>query len=76
VPGTGAFRQDWKIMDETLYRLDGAVSKGLNWLARYRGLSAGLLVALCLALYLPGFASLPVTDRDEARFAPRPGVGL
>jgi 4-amino-4-deoxy-L-arabinose transferase-like glycosyltransferase len=56
-------------MDETLYRLDGAVSKGLNRLARYRGLSAGLLVALCLALYLPGFASLPVTDRDEARFA-------
>lgn len=28
-----------------------------------------LLVALCLGLYLPGLASLPVTDRDEARFA-------
>src|SRR6516162_8418429 len=27
------------------------------------------LVALCCALYLPGIASLPVTDRDEARFA-------
>ena len=27
------------------------------------------LVALCLALYLPGFATLPVFDRDEARFA-------
>lgn len=28
-----------------------------------------LLVLLCLGLYLPGLASLPVTDRDEARFA-------
>jgi 4-amino-4-deoxy-L-arabinose transferase-like glycosyltransferase len=38
------------------------------------GLSAGwrpyaLLVALCLALYLPGIAALPPLDRDEARFA-------
>ncbi len=29
----------------------------------------GLLILLCLGLYLPGFANLPVTDRDEARFA-------
>jgi len=28
-----------------------------------------LLSLLCLGLYLPGLASLPVTDRDEARFA-------
>jgi 4-amino-4-deoxy-L-arabinose transferase-like glycosyltransferase len=28
-----------------------------------------LLILLCLGLYLPGLASLPVTDRDEARFA-------
>ena len=27
------------------------------------------LIALCLALYLPGFTSLPPIDRDEARFA-------
>jgi 4-amino-4-deoxy-L-arabinose transferase-like glycosyltransferase len=27
------------------------------------------LVLLCLALFLPGFFSLPATDRDEARFA-------
>ena len=27
-----------------------------------------LLAALCLALYLPGIVTLPVTDRDEARF--------
>jgi 4-amino-4-deoxy-L-arabinose transferase-like glycosyltransferase len=29
----------------------------------------GLLMLLCLGLYLPGLASLPVLDRDEARFA-------
>ncbi|HXQ52589.1 MAG TPA: glycosyltransferase family 39 protein [Stellaceae bacterium] len=29
----------------------------------------GLLLVLCLGLYLPGLASLPVMDRDEARFA-------
>ncbi len=28
-----------------------------------------LLVLLCLGLYVPGIASLPVMDRDEARFA-------
>ncbi|HUB94925.1 MAG TPA: glycosyltransferase family 39 protein [Stellaceae bacterium] len=28
-----------------------------------------LLLLLCLGLYVPGLASLPVTDRDEARFA-------
>jgi 4-amino-4-deoxy-L-arabinose transferase-like glycosyltransferase len=27
------------------------------------------LIALCLALYLPGLAGLPPVDRDEARFA-------
>ncbi len=27
------------------------------------------LLVLCLALFLPGIADLPVTDRDEARFA-------
>ncbi|HZH47227.1 MAG TPA: glycosyltransferase family 39 protein, partial [Roseococcus sp.] len=28
-----------------------------------------LLVALCLLLFLPGFFSIPATDRDESRFA-------
>jgi 4-amino-4-deoxy-L-arabinose transferase-like glycosyltransferase len=28
-----------------------------------------LLLLLCLGLYLPGLVNLPVTDRDEARFA-------
>ncbi len=56
-------------MDEALAEINGGVKSGLNWLARRPALSAAFLVALCLALYLPGFASLPVTDRDEARFA-------
>lgn len=31
--------------------------------------ATAFLIALCCALYLPGIVSLPVTDRDEARFA-------
>lgn len=31
--------------------------------------ACGLLLLLCLALYLPGLTSLPPLDRDEARFA-------
>ena len=38
-----------------------------TWLAGRRPYL--LLVALCLCLYLPGQAALPVLDRDEARFA-------
>ena len=30
---------------------------------------AGLLILLCLALYLPGLSAIPPLDRDEARFA-------
>lgn len=36
------------------------------------GLTIGhfaLLLVVCLCLFLPGFVDLPVTDRDEARFA-------
>lgn len=36
------------------------------------GLTIGhfaLLLLVCLCLFLPGFADLPLTDRDEARFA-------
>ena len=38
-----------------------------HWVKGGRGY--GLLLLLCLGLYLPGLAALPVTDRDEARFA-------
>ncbi len=31
--------------------------------------AGGLLVLLCLAVYLPGLLSIPPVDRDEARFA-------
>ena len=37
------------------------------WLAGWRPYA--LLAALCLVLYLPGIASIPPLDRDEARFA-------
>jgi 4-amino-4-deoxy-L-arabinose transferase-like glycosyltransferase len=37
------------------------------WLAGWRPYA--LLGALCLCLYLPGIARIPVLDRDEARFA-------
>jgi len=37
------------------------------WLRGWR--SYALLLALCLVLYLPGIASIPPLDRDEARFA-------
>ncbi len=37
------------------------------WLAGWRPYA--LLVLLCLCLYLPGIAAIPVLDRDEARFA-------
>jgi 4-amino-4-deoxy-L-arabinose transferase-like glycosyltransferase len=38
-----------------------------SWLAGWRPYA--LLGLLCLCLYLPGIAAIPVTDRDEARFA-------
>ena len=37
------------------------------WLVGWRPYA--LLAALCLLLYLPGIASIPPLDRDEARFA-------
>ncbi|NJM33492.1 MAG: glycosyltransferase family 39 protein [Rhodomicrobium sp.] len=56
-------------MAEWLVRMDRGMRVALGWLALRPSLASLFLVALCLALYLPGFASLPVTDRDEARFA-------
>ncbi len=38
-----------------------------RWSAGWRPYA--LLTLLCLGLYLPGLAALPVLDRDEARFA-------
>jgi 4-amino-4-deoxy-L-arabinose transferase-like glycosyltransferase len=59
------------------------IARDLPWLAALDGLAAALLRALafrpyagaaalaflCCILFLPGIASVPVTDRDEARFA-------
>jgi 4-amino-4-deoxy-L-arabinose transferase-like glycosyltransferase len=38
-----------------------------RWSAGWRPYA--LLILLCLGLYVPGLAALPVLDRDEARFA-------
>ncbi|HTZ37312.1 MAG TPA: phospholipid carrier-dependent glycosyltransferase [Stellaceae bacterium] len=43
------------------------MAAGDAWLAGWRPYA--LLAALCLCLYLPGIATIPVLDRDEARFA-------
>src|SRR5690242_11815003 len=34
-----------------------------------RAVLFGLLAVLCLTLFLPGFFTIPPTDRDESRFA-------
>lgn len=47
----------------------GRVGGGIKtWWSR-PWLAAGVLLLLCLAVYLPGLASIPAIDRDEARFA-------
>lgn len=56
-------------MQQWLADLDQWAAARLSWLAERPRWAMAALVALCLALYLPGIATLPVTDRDEARFA-------
>ncbi len=56
-------------MLQRLAVLDDWARDRLSWLAERPRWAAAFLVLLCIALYMPGFASLPVTDRDEARFA-------
>jgi|EndMetStandDraft_3_1072993.scaffolds.fasta_scaffold43145_2 4-amino-4-deoxy-L-arabinose transferase-like glycosyltransferase len=56
-------------MDGWLGALDRKAVSALGWLAVRPRWTAAFLIALCLAMNLPGIASLPVTDRDEARFA-------
>ncbi|RIA55340.1 ArnT family glycosyltransferase [Dichotomicrobium thermohalophilum] len=51
-----------------LARFDAAVRALIAWLAATRWRAASALILLCLALYLPGFVDMPVTDRDEGRF--------
>ena len=47
---------------------DSSSGRPLPAVLKRIGLTAAL-AALCLALFLPGFFTLPPTDRDEARFA-------
>ncbi len=52
-----------------LWTAEIEAAKLLRWLAFKPYAGALALVLLCSALYLPGIVTLPVTDRDEARFA-------
>lgn len=52
-----------------LIRLDRTLRDGVAWLAERPWRSVLALALLCLVFYLPGFATIPVTDRDEARYA-------
>lgn len=50
--------------------MGAGASVGARWRAVSGSWRAGAaLVALCLAVYLPGLRSIPAVDRDEARFA-------
>ena len=51
-----------------LMRLDRVIRDVIAWLGENRLRAGSALVLLCLALYLPGFADMPVTDRDEGRY--------
>ena len=50
-------------------RLDKAGAALADWMDGGAARPYAVLAVLCLALYLPGFFSIPPTDRDESRFA-------
>jgi 4-amino-4-deoxy-L-arabinose transferase-like glycosyltransferase len=52
-----------------LAKADRRIAEAFSALALSPRAAAAFLIVLCCALYLPGIASLPVTDRDEARFS-------
>jgi 4-amino-4-deoxy-L-arabinose transferase-like glycosyltransferase len=56
-------------MRRWLNEVDHWAGERLSWAAERPRWAAAFLIVLCLVLYLPGFATLPVTDRDEPRFA-------
>lgn len=55
--------------ESAVHRVDAATAQAVDWLSARSWRAALALVLLCLLLYLPGFAALPVTDRDEGRYA-------
>jgi 4-amino-4-deoxy-L-arabinose transferase-like glycosyltransferase len=50
-------------------RLEAGTSALIGWAALSRWRTTALVLAVALAVVLPGLWSLPVMDRDEARFA-------
>ena len=55
-------------MSGLLDRLDGFGRDGLTWLAGSVWRQIGAVLVLALFVFVPGQASLPVTDRDEGRY--------
>lgn len=52
-----------------LDRIEATVSAVLDWSAAGTWRAALVVLLIALIVVLPGIASMPVTDRDEARFA-------
>ncbi len=51
-----------------LERAEEALRGGLDWLSARPLRGAVALVLMCLCFYLPGFTTMPPTDRDESRY--------
>jgi 4-amino-4-deoxy-L-arabinose transferase-like glycosyltransferase len=56
-------------MAPLIERLETGTRALIGWAALSRWRTAVVVLAIALAAVLPGLSSLPVTDRDEARFA-------
>ena len=55
-------------MSGALARLDARIAAYLDRLAARQALAAGLIALLAAVFLVPGQATLPITDRDEARY--------
>ena len=59
-----------RLLDWSPRELFGTIVDAKRWGGNAKSWRGGLaLVFICLAVYLPGFVTIPTIDRDEARFA-------
>ncbi len=59
-----------RMLDWSPRELFGTIVDAKRWGRNARSWRGGLaLLFICLAVYLPGFVTIPTIDRDEARFA-------
>lgn len=66
---TTTFEGDVARQSGWLGRFDDAAARAVDWLSARPMRAMAALLLLCLALYLPGFSTLAVTDRDEGRYS-------